>query len=188
MSGKLIVLTGASGVGKTTLANRLLAEMSDLVKLVTYATRDPRPGEQDGVDYNFVSVEQFREMIDNNAFFEHAEVYGQYKGIAAADAEKLLASGKDVLAVIDIQGAESVKTKRPDATTIFLAPDSIENLMARLEGRGTSNEADLGARRSQIEKEMAFAEQCDHTVINAEGQIDQTVDRVKELIEGNDKL
>ncbi|MFH1142853.1 MAG: guanylate kinase [Candidatus Uhrbacteria bacterium] len=184
MPGKLFVLTGPSGVGKTTIAERLLTEMPDLTKLVTHASRDPRPNEQDGVDYHFVDKNTFRRMVDEGAFFEWAEVYDEFKGISTAELENLLASGKHVLMVIDVQGARTIKEKRPDATTIFLTADSVENLMTRLKGRGTNNDADLEKRRAQLETEIAFAEQCDHVVVNTEGQIDQTVEQVRKIIKG----
>jgi len=183
MSGKLFVLTGPSGVGKTTIAKQLLAELPNLTRLITFTTRESRPGEQNDVDYHFIDEATFRGMIDQGAFFEHANVYGKLYGNATAELEELLASGKNVLMVVDVQGAKTVAEKRSEATTIFLAADSVENLLARLEGRGTSDDADLEKRRAQLETETAFGEQCNHTVINTEGQIDQTVEAVRTIIE-----
>ncbi len=183
MTGKLFVITGPSGVGKTTIAERLLAEMPNLVRLVTITTREMRPNEVNDVDYHFVDRATFEQMITAGELFEHAEVYGQFYGNSTAEVEALLASGKNVLAVIDVQGAKTVGEKRPDATTIFLTADSAENLAKRLLSRGKIEAADLERRRSELEAEMTFAPECTHTVVNNEGQIDQTVAEVRKIIE-----
>ena len=184
MTGKLFVITGPSGVGKTTIAEHLLDEMPNLVRLVTITTRQMRPGEVNGVDYHFVDRDTFDRMITGGELFEHAEVYGELYGNSTARLEELLASGKNVLMVIDVQGARTVSEKRSDATTIFLAADSVDNLVRRLLGRGKIEQQDLERRRGELETEMAFAAECTHTVVNKDGRIDQTVEQVQTIIEG----
>jgi len=183
MTGKLFVITGPSGVGKTTIAERLLAELPNLVRLVTITTRQMRTDEVNDVDYHFVDRAAFEQMVAEKALFEHAPVYGELYGSSTAEVEGLLASGKNVLMVIDVQGAKTVSQKRSDATTIFLAADSVDNLVRRLLGRGTIERQDLERRRGKLETEMAFAPECAHTVINKDGQIDQTVAEVRQIIE-----
>ncbi len=182
MKGKLIVLTGPSGVGKTTVANQLLEDLPNLTKLVTYTTRQPREGEEDGVHYNFVSEENFKAKIEAGEMFEWATVYDKYYGNAKSDLESLLESGKDVLMVIDVQGAKTIEEIQPEAISIFLNAESREAMIARLEKRGQNKKQDLERRIKELDHELSYREVCDHEVINADGKVEETVEEVKKLV------
>lgn len=181
MAHKLYILTGPSGVGKTTVANRLLDQVPNLTKLVTYTTREPRAEETNGVHYNFVDEPAFTKMIEQNELFEWAKVYEQYYGNTTKDLEELLKK-KDVLMVIDVQGAKTVEEKRPEASSIFLTAESKDELMDRIKKRGKVKAEDLETRLVEYETEMAFAEKCDHQVMNAEGKIYETVEELKKIM------
>jgi len=182
MKGKLVVLTGPSGVGKTTVANRLLEDMPNLTKLVTYTTREAREGEKNGVHYNFVSEDEFRAKIEAGEMFEWATVYDKYYGNAKSDLESLLGSGKDVLMVIDVQGAKTVEEIQPDAVSIFLNAESRNAMISRLEKRGQNKKQDLELRIRELDQELGYREICDYEVINADGKVEETVEEVKKLV------
>lgn len=179
---KLILLTGPSGVGKTTIARALLKAMPNLQRLVTYTTREPRPNEQNGVDYNFVSKDEFKEKLTNNEFFESAEVYGNFYGNSRKDLEKIWRAGKICLAVLDVQGVESVKKIFPEAKTIFILPDNLENLKKRIRERPMSDEA-FANRWKKVEEEMGKAEAFDFQIVNKQNAAEETAAAVKKIIE-----
>lgn len=181
MAGKLYVLTGPSAVGKTTVAERLLAEVPNLKRVVTYTTREPREGETNEVDYNFVDEATFRKMIDAGVMFEWAVVYDHLYGNSKDDIKKMLGEGKNVLLVIDVQGAKTVCDKMPDAVSIFIAADT-EDLLGRIKKRGSITESDLEARRGEIDNEIDYSRACHHIVINEENKIDETVAQIKQII------
>ena len=138
--GRLYVFTGPSGAGKGTVLHRLLDEVPGLSLSVSATTRVPRPGEQDGVHYYFISKQAFEQKIAENAFLEYAEYVDNYDGTPERPVEEQLAAGRDVILEIEVQGAMQVHRKRPDAVMVFLAPPSLEELDARLHGRGTESE------------------------------------------------
>ena len=164
----LVVLTGPSGAGK----DSLLAELSSRSGLyqiaVNATTRPPRAGERDGVDYNFVSREEFQRMLREGELLEHALVYGQDKGVPKQPIREALAAGRDVLLRTDIQGARTIKSLVPGAVTIFVAPPSEEELKRRVRARGGDTQEQVAVRERIATEEMAAAGEFDHTVVNDE--------------------
>jgi len=178
---KLYLVTGPSGVGKTTIANELLGLGLMLKRLVTYTTRLPRPNEVNGVDYNFVSIDEFQQKKSDNEFFENAEVYGNFYGNSRKDLEKLWADGFNALMVLDIQGVKTIEQIIPEATSIFIKPDSLENLKSRILRRPMSEDA-FKKRWAKVELEMAQAHECDFMVTNEEGKLEEAVNTIKRII------
>jgi guanylate kinase len=164
--GVLLVLSGPSGVGKGTVGRALLDREPDLEWSVSANSRPPRPGEVDGVDYHFVSREDFERLRDDGGFLEWFEVYGQLKGTPRAPVEAALAAGRDVLLEIDVQGALAVREQFPDALLVFLrAPDAAAQ-EARLRGRDTDDPEQLARRLATAREEEALAARFDAVVVN----------------------
>ena len=165
--GRLIVLTGPSGVGKDTVLRELFDIDPALEYCVSYTTRPPRPGEIDGVSYFFVDEPTFRAMIDRDEFFEWSTVYGELKGRTYATVNKALAGGKDTVIKIDVQGAEKVRSRIGDrGVYIYLLPPSLEALEQRLVERATEDPASLRARHERALAELALKDTYDHQVVN----------------------
>ena len=165
--GRLIVLTGPSGVGKDTVLRELFDIDPALEYCVSYTTRPPRPGEVDGVSYFFVDEPAFRAMIDRDEFFEWSTVYGELKGRTYETVNKARASGKDTVIKIDVQGAEKVRSRIGDrAIYIYLLPPSVEALQQRLVERATEDPASLQARHERALAELALKDTYDHQVVN----------------------
>jgi guanylate kinase len=165
--GRLIVLTGPSGVGKDTVLRELFDIDPALEYCVSYTTRPPRPGEVDGVSYFFVDEPAFRAMIARDEFFEWSTVYGELKGRTYETVNKALTSGKDTVIKIDVQGAEKVRSRIGDrAIYIYLLPPSIEALEQRLVERATEDPASLEARHERARAELALKDTYDHQVVN----------------------
>lgn len=177
--GKVFIISAPSGTGKTTVAKRVLEQIPDLVKVVTYTTRPPRPGEIDGQDYKFVTKDEFEEKIGEGFFLEYANVYGNYYGTPKLDIEKILSEGKDALLIIDVQGAFKVKSLIEDAVSIFLLPPSFEELKRRIEGRGYADK-NLEKRLSIAKEEIPCAKYFDYIVIN--DFLNNAVEKVKAII------
>jgi guanylate kinase len=179
---KLVLLSGCSGVGKTTIAHKLMSEMPNIERLVTYTTRKPRPGEQNGEDYNFVTVHQFEYKIKNNELFEYDKHYGHYYGNSKKDLEAIWSNDNIALILLDINGTKTVKKIYPEAASIFLKADTLDNLKNRIRQRPMSDN-DFDKRWSVVRKELAKEDTFDFSVINAENEIDQAVSDVIDIIE-----
>lgn len=177
-SGKLFVLSGPGGVGKSTIVEEL-KKIDGFYFSVSATTRRPRNGESDGVAYHFVSEEEFTRMIDQDLFLEHAEFAGARYGTPKEPVLKALASGQNVILEIEIQGARQIKESMPQAVMVFIAPPSVPELISRLEGRGTDEPDRIKARLDLAEAEMAAASEFDHILINR--QVEQVVEALVSL-------
>ncbi len=166
--GNLIVISGPSGSGKGTICRALLREMSDLHLSVSATTRQPRPGEQDGIDYYFLHRKQFEKMIADNQLLEWAEVYGYYYGTPAEPVREAISRGKDVILEIDVQGAAKVKNNYPGCVLIFIIPPSRHELEQRLTGRATDSADEIRRRLAWAEREIKELPKYDYLVINDE--------------------
>lgn len=162
----LFVLSGPSGVGKTTLGNGLLAKFPRLKLSVSHTTRDPRGSEKDGVHYFFVSDSEFDELTEQDAFAEHADVFGQRYGTARKTLADFESRDHDVLLDIDYQGAEQLMNNAPDAVSVLLAPPSMQELEARLRGRATDSEAQIERRLAKARLELSHYRVFRYVVVN----------------------
>jgi guanylate kinase len=168
MPAQLTVLSGPSGVGKSTVVQRLRTLVPHVWVSVSCTTRAPRPGEIPGVAYHFIDRDEFSRMVEAGEFLEHAEFAGNCYGTPRAPVLERLATDVPTLLEIDLQGARQVRQAMPDARLVFLAPPSVEELVNRLHGRRTENEADLSARLARAELEMAAAREFDDVVVNTD--------------------
>ena len=165
--GKLVVISGFSGAGKGTLMKALLAAHPDRYALsVSATTRDPRPGEKDGVDYFFVTDEMFDSMIQKDDFLEYAKYVSHSYGTPRSYVEEKLSEGKNVILEIEIQGAMKIKEKIPEAVLIFVTPPSVDELRRRLEGRGTETQQVIESRRRRAAEEAEGMEDYDYLLVN----------------------
>ena len=167
MSGKLFVISGASGVGKSTVLSKVMAARSDLRFSVSATTREPRPGEKDGVDYYFIPKEKFEAMIEREEFLEYDAHNGFYYGTPKAQLEEKLETA-NVILDIEPNGAFAVRRARPDAVLIFLMPPSMEALEQRLRARGDTSEEQIRLRLERAKWEMEQRTQYDRVVVNAQ--------------------
>ena len=177
--GKLFVISGASGVGKSTVLNLVMAARNDLSFSVSATTRKPRPGEVNGVHYYFVSKQDFMDMIARDAFLEYDAHMDNYYGTPVAQLEEKMQKGHVVLD-IEPNGAFHVKEKRPDAVLIFIAPPSEEELERRLRGRGDTSEDQIRIRQERVKWEMAQSRGYDYVVIN--DQVQTCADQILNII------
>jgi len=179
----VIVISGPSGVGKDSVMQALRARKYPFHFVVTATSRSPRPNEVHGVDYFFVSDAEFEAMIREEALLEHALVYGQHKGIPKQQVREALASGKDVVMRLDVQGAATVKRLLPDAVLIFLSAASEEELRARLQARAADTDVQIQQRIETAREELQCLGEFDYVVVNAEGALEQAVDAILAIIQ-----
>ncbi|MCK9985699.1 MAG: guanylate kinase [Azoarcus sp.] len=166
MPGTLIIITAPSGAGKTTLVRGLLERDPQMHLSVSYTTRAPRPGEQDGREYHFVDVETFRTLRDRGEFLEWAEVHGNYYATSRVWLKEQIATGRDILLEIDWQGAQQVRRSFPDAVGVFVLPPSVDALESRLRGRGTDSEDVIARRLLGARGEMRHVAEFDYVILN----------------------
>ncbi len=166
MPGNLFIISAPSGAGKTSLVHALLDINPHIDLSVSYTTRDPRPGEQDGKDYHFVSRDEFLAMAKRGEFLESAEVYGNLYGTSQTWIGQEKAKGRDILLEIDWQGAAQVRRLFPDCISIFILPPSMKALEQRLKGRGKDNDAVIAKRMAAVREDVAHIAEFDYVIIN----------------------
>jgi guanylate kinase len=175
--GHLFIISAPSGAGKSTLCRAMLDQFPGLLYSISYTTRPPRQGEQNGVDYYFITKDNFENGIACHRWAEWAEVHGNYYGTSADFLDKKLSAGKDILLYIYVEGTRQILTRYPEAITIFIMPPSLEILRKRLEARGTDRPAVIAVRLDNARKEMAAKDMYRHIVIN-----DRLPDATAEMI------
>lgn len=180
MSGNLYVVAAPSGAGKSTLVSLLLKDEQGIQLSVSSTTREPRPGEQDGREYHFLSVKDFRTMIQRGEFLEWAEVHGNFYGTSKSWIADRLAHGADILLEIDWQGAQQVRRVFPAAIGVFILPPSMEELERRLTGRGTDSQDVIARRLAAAQAEMRHVEEFDYVIIN--DGLDQALSDLRSVI------
>ena len=183
MSGKCIVLSGPSGVGKDTVLHELFSRDPRLRYSISYTTRPPRPGEVDGVSYTFVDEDTFRSLEAAHEFLETAVVHGNLYGTSRRRVEAMLARGEHVVLKIDVQGAAAVRDRLPEGIFIFLLPPSMEVLRQRLRGRGTDDSDALARRDADAVREMAEADRYDHHVVN--DSVERAAAQILDIVEAS---
>lgn len=178
----LIVISGPSGVGKDSVIDRMKERGLPFHFVVTATTRPQRPDEVEGVDYFFVTHEEFQRMIENDELFEHAIVYEDLKGVPIRHVQEAFDSGKDVIMRVDVQGAETIRSKCPQALLIFLSTKDEQELIQRLKARRTESDESLSLRIDTAREEYKKIDSFDYYVVNQEGKLDQTVDTILAII------
>jgi guanylate kinase len=163
---EVFVITGPSGVGKGTLIRGLLERVPELELSVSATTRSPRPGERDGVEYHFLTPQEFDRRIEQGDFLEHAEYSGNRYGTLRSELEKRLSAGTPIVLEIEVQGARQVRRAMPEAIAVFIAPPSAEALRARLVGRGTDSPEQVEARMRTAQRELEAQPEFAHVVVN----------------------
>ena len=179
----LIVISGPSGVGKDSVLQGLKGRNLPMHFVVTATTRPRRAEEIHGVDYFFVSKDEFARMIEREELIEYAIVYSDYKGIPKQQVRDALASGKDVIMRLDVQGATTVRKLAPEAVLIFLTTESEESLVRRLKARQTETSENLSLRIATARQELKRAAEFDYVIVNADGRLDVTVDTMVAIIQ-----
>lgn len=178
----LIVISGPSGVGKDTVLEEMKSRGLPFHFVITATTREPRSDEIDGVNYFFLSEDEFAKMIEEGELLEYAVVYQDYKGIPKSQVRKALASGKDVIMRIDVQGAETVRKLAEDALLIFLSPKNDEELINRLKNRNTETKESLKLRIATTRQEFKKIDLFDYIVVNQDNHLAETVDVIESII------
>jgi guanylate kinase len=179
--GIIIVVSGFSGVGKGTIMKQLVAQYDRYALSVSATTRDPRPGEENGREYFFISNDEFEKLIEENGLIEHAGYVNHYYGTPRKFVEDRLSEGKDVILEIEIQGALQIRKQYPDAVLLFVMPPSAQELRNRLVGRGTETAEVIEQRLNRAREESVGIEEYDYIVINDD--LDECVKRVNSIIE-----
>jgi guanylate kinase len=184
MSGTVFIISAPSGSGKTTLTNRLLSLVPGLQFSISYTTREPRGSEENGREYFFISNEEFKRMIANGEFLEYADVFGNYYGTAKRFLSEATARGKDLILDIDVQGAEQVKKKMPEAVSIFILPPSRTELATRLTNRSqaehVTSDKVIRRRLEEAAREIEKYPKYDYILVN--DQLDKSEDQLKSIV------
>lgn len=178
----LVVFSGPSGVGKTTVTNELVRQGWDGHIVVTATTRRPRPGEVDGVDYHFRTQHEFQQMLERGELLEHAEVHSNWYGVPATPVREKLGQGIDVLLTIDTQGARTIHTRTQGAIFVFLAPRSLDELVERLNVRGTDTAEQRTLRMLNAEREMAELAQYDYVIVNQQDRLAESIEKFRGIL------
>lgn len=179
--GLLVVVSGPAGSGKGTVNARLL-ESGDFVYSVSATTRSPRPGEVDGVNYHYIAREDFEARIARGELLEHTQYCGNYYGTLRSETEAVLASSRNLLLEIEVEGAMNVKRQYPEAVLIMLLPPSYQVLEARLRGRGTETEEVILRRLARAREELEFLPRYDYVVYNRDGGVDLAADEIRSIV------
>jgi len=174
------VITGPSGVGKGTLIRGLLERMPELELSVSATTRDPRPGEENGVDYHFLTPDQFQARVEAGDFVEHANYSGNRYGTLRSDLDRRLANGAGVVLEIELQGARQVRRAMPESVAVFIAPPSRDALRARLVGRGTDSSEQVDERLRTAEQELQAQPEFAHVVVN--DRLEEATDELASIV------
>lgn len=183
--GLIFIISGPAGSGKSTIVKKLLAT-SRFEFSVSATTRAPRPGEEDGVQYHFITREKFDEMLENDMFLEHAEYVGNCYGTPKKPVEEWVNAGKNVILEIEVMGAIQVKEKKPEAIMIFITPPDAKTLEARLRGRGTEDEVHLLGRLAKARREFECFDKYDYAVINEQENADKAAETVLNILDAEE--
>ena len=178
----LIVISGPSGVGKDTVVQCLKKRQVPFHFVVTATNRKPRPDEQDGVDYIFVTTAEFAQMIEDDELLEYAFVYGDYKGVPKEQVRQAFLGGQDVIMRVDVQGAATIRQLAPEALLIFLIAGSDEEMIQRLRDRKTDTEDAIAMRVATARQELKRIDEFDYCVVNPQGNVDSAVDQILAII------
>ncbi|OPX55652.1 guanylate kinase [Oceanospirillum multiglobuliferum] len=178
--GTLYIISAPSGAGKSSLVSALLSQTDDIKVSVSHTTRAARPGEVDGINYNFVSMEQFKNLVTDNAFLEHAEVFGNCYGTSKLWLDDQLNAGTDIILEIDWQGAQQVRKLMPNAVGIFILPPSQAALQKRLDSRGQDSAEIIAGRMAEAVSEMSHYNEYDYVIIN--DQFEQALGEMRAVI------
>jgi len=179
-TGTLFVVSAPSGAGKTSLLKHLIKEMARVQTSISHTTRKMREGEQNGVDYHFVSVDEFQSLVAQDAFFEHAQVFGNFYGTSKSSIEQQLSAGIDVILEIDWQGARQIREQLPLSRSIFILPPTKQALRERLDSRGQDDAAIIERRMNEAQSEMSHYNEYDYLVINDD--FSQAVSELKAIL------
>jgi guanylate kinase len=181
--GLLVVLSGPSGVGKDAILDELERRGAKFHRVITCTTRPAREGESDGVDYHFVSDDEFDALINSDALLEHAVVYGHRSGVPRDQVVQQLAKGVDVYVRTDVQGAATIRRLMPEAVAVFIAPASFADLEERIRARGADGDAAIARRVEAARGEMARQDEFEYVIVNERGRLDAAVDQLQRIVD-----
>jgi guanylate kinase len=178
----IIIVSGPSGAGKDAVVQGLLARNDSLHFVVTATTRQPRAGEKDGVDYHFLGREEFERRLAAGEFLENALVYGEHRGVLRRELTDALASGRDVIMRVNVDGARAMRRLLPDAVFVFLIAESAEVLLRRMDRRGSESEQSLAGRQAELARELACLPEFDYAIVNRRDALDEAVCHLQAII------